>query len=102
MARSRLDLHEELCKILGSRFVYFQAPESVKMSYPCIRYSKDKADLTYADDSRYLKQNRYTITIIDKNPDSEIPDRLEELQYCSHDRNYVADNLNHFVYELYY
>ena len=29
----RLKLHEELCDILGSRNVYFQPPETVKMKY---------------------------------------------------------------------
>lgn len=102
MALSRLDLHEELCRILGSRNVYFKAPESIKMEYPCIIYSKSKSDIIRADDIKYLSRNKYTVTIIDKNPDSDIPNRLEEFPYCSSDRNYVADNLNHFVYELYY
>ena len=36
----RLQLHEELCSVLGSRNVYFQPPETIKLTYPCIIYSK--------------------------------------------------------------
>lgn len=40
--------------------------------------------------------------VIDKNPDSIIADKVESLKMCSFDRHYTADNLNHFVYNLYY
>ncbi len=102
MALSRLDLHEILCEILGSCYVYFQPPESIKLNYPCIVYSKEQKNASHADDRKYITKNRYTVTIIDRNPDSDLPDKLEELPYCSSDRNFVADNLNHFVYSLYY
>ena len=31
----RLELHEALCEVLGSRNVYFQPPDNVTMRYPC-------------------------------------------------------------------
>lgn len=55
---SRIDLHEELRAILGSGFVYFQPPESVKMIYPCIVYALDLMDMKYADDRPYLNAKR--------------------------------------------
>lgn len=100
--KRRLELHEKLCEILGSRNVYFQPPESLKMVYPCIRYQRDKNDVLHADNVKYQKRGIYTITVIDKNPDSDIPDKIEDLLYCSSDRNYTADNLNHFVYKIYF
>jgi hypothetical protein len=42
------------------------------------------------------------ITVIDANPDSEIPGRIASLSMCIFDRAYRADNLNHDVYQLYY
>lgn len=99
---SRIELHEELKAILGSGFVYFQPPESVKMSYPCIVYGIDGMDIKRADDRPYLTAKRYSITIIDKDPDSVIPDRLLTLPYCSFDRCYTSDNLNHWVFTLYF
>lgn len=82
--------------------VYFQPPETVKMTYPCIVYTLDRIDTRYANDKPYLHDRAYTITIIDKNPDSEIPDRVSELPMCSFTRKFTNDNLNHFVFRLYY
>lgn len=100
---SRLELHEELCEILGSRNVYFQPPESVKMTYPCIRYDLSAVDQRHADDKTYYSSRRYEIIVIDRDPDSEIPFAvLDSFQMSRFDRKYTADNLNHFVITLYY
>lgn len=99
----RLKLHEEFYTILGTMNVYFQPPSSVKMKYPCIRYKKAKPDLKRANDKIYGKTNRYEVTVIDYDPDSNIPDKiLEHFQMCSWDREYSSDNLNHTVLTLYY
>lgn len=100
--RSRLDLHEILKKILGSDYVYFQSPESVKMIYPCIKYSVDQIDTKYANDESYLNKKRYQIIFISKDPDSVIPMEILNLPMCGFDRFYVADNLNHWTFTLYY
>lgn len=100
---SRLNLHEELCVLLGSRSVYFQPPSSVRMNYPCIKYSLSGIDTKPANDANYNSINRYELTVIDSNPDSDIHVRiLNHFQMCRFDRPYVADNLNHFVLTLYY
>lgn len=99
---NRIELHEKLKVILGSDFVYFQPPESVKMTYPCIVYALDSVDTKYADDKPYLNERRYSVTIIDKDPDSIIPDKLLVLPMCSFNRMYTADNLNHWVFTLYF
>ena len=99
---NRLDLHEMLCNILGSRNVYYQPPESVKMEYPAITYSKTNIPVTYANGSVYSKNTCYEIIVIDKKPDNEVINKLLELSYCSYDRSYKADNLNHDVLTLYY
>ena len=38
--KTRLELQNKLEELLGFRHVYYQPPESVKMEYPAIRYSK--------------------------------------------------------------
>ena len=79
--RSRLRLHEELVNILGSRYVYFQPPESIKLNYPCIIYERYDISNTFADDDVYLDPRQYRITVVDKNPDSEIGKILKNV--CS-------------------
>ena len=100
---SRLKLHEELCELLGSRCVYFNPPESVKIKYPCIIYSIDGMDINHANDRIYKNKTRYSITVIDDDPDSDIYRTiLAHFQMCSFDRSYISENLNHFVLTLYY
>ena len=102
MAR-RLQLHEELCSILGSRNVYFQPPESVKLQYDCIVYKISNRDDLRANDHRYRNLVAYEVTFIYRDPDSEMPDRLlRHFTYTSNARHFTVDNLHHDVFTLYY
>lgn len=99
---SRLELQSKLEELLGSRNVYYQPPESVKMSYPAIRYSKKDIDSTHADDINYLNNTSYEIIVIDKDPDNEVINKILELPYSSYDRPYKSNNLYHDVLTLYF
>lgn len=99
---SRFELQAKLEKLLGSKNVYYQPPESLKMNYPAIVYSKSRIDTRKANNSTYSRNTRYDITVIDKLPDNPVIDKLMELPYCSYDRLYKADNLNHDVLTLYF
>lgn len=99
---SRLDLQTTLETILGSRNVYFQPPESVKLKYPAIVYSRNDIMNQFADDSVYSQSHAYQIIVIDKNPDSPIVDKVSKLPRCSFDRHYASDGLNHDVFRIYY
>jgi hypothetical protein len=83
--------------------VYFQPPESIKLEYPCIIYQLEYIFTRRADNGVYTRQRRYEITIIDKNPDSELPDRLIDILPNVSNRNYFAnDGLYHTVFSLYW
>lgn len=98
----RLNLQTELETILGSRNVYFQPPSSVRMQYPAIIYSRKDIEKRSANDGAYQKLPSYEVILIDKNPDSKFVDKILELPYCSFDRHYESDNLNHDVFTLYH
>lgn len=98
----RLDLHFILCDILGSDHAYFQPPESVKLKFPCFIYNLDDMDMKYADDGVYSHKRRYSIIYIDKDPDSMTHEKLLKMPYCTFGRFYSADNMNHWVYNLYF
>lgn len=102
MPRPRLELHEILCDILGSRNCYFSPPASLHMKFPCIRYDITAFDTDKADNINYRLSNRYTLTYIDKDVDSDTPYQLLQLPYCSLDRTYAIDNMKHWVFTLYY
>lgn len=99
---NRLKLHELLCEVLGSRQVYFQPPESVKMKYPAIVYSRNSIGNEHANDGVYIQSPSYAVTVIDKNPDSEIVEKISRLPMCRFDRHFTADNLNHDTFTIYY
>lgn len=98
--RSRLGLDEILRSIAPN--VYFQPPETIKIKYPCIVYSLDDVDIDYADNLPYMITKRYQLTVIDKDPDSLIRDRVAILPSCIFSRSFTSDNLNHYVFQIYY
>jgi len=97
-------LHELLLSLMpeGSKNVYFQPPPSLQMLYPCIRYQRDDIRVQYADNVQYKGKKRYLLTIITKDVDSEIPSTVAKLPYCSFDRFFTTESLNHDVFNLYF
>lgn len=103
MMSNRLKLHEELVSILGTGNVYFQPPETIKMKYPCIVYDKENINTVFADDKPYKNRVRYSVTVIDKNAESEFAEKiLSHFPLCSYSRHYTSDNLHHDSLILYY
>lgn len=98
----RLELQTLLETILGSPNVYFQPPNNLHMNYPSIVYQRDDYSVKYADDHPYNRRARFQVTVIDRDPDSLIPDKVAELPLCSFDRFFIADNLNHSVFNLFF
>lgn len=88
--------------MLGSRNVYFQPPESIKMSYPAIVYSIDDIENAHADDSVYLSLKCYSVTLIDKNPDSAYLDLMAKMPKIRFSRYFSSENLNHWNFSLYF
>lgn len=82
--------------------MYFQPPESVKIEYPCIIYSLDDIRTLHADNQLYKTHHRYSVIVVTRNPDDALIDTILDFDFCSFNRYYVADNLHHYVYEIYY
>ena len=99
--KTRLELQSVLEGILGSKNVYFQPPTGLSMKYPAIVYSRNRIDNRHANNGVYHQNNSYQVIVIDKNPDTAFLVPLLGLPYCSFDRFYTADNLNHWVFTLY-
>ena len=98
----RQTLQQLLEDLLGSENVYFQPPASLRMRYPCIVYSRDRINSTFADNQTYSARTRYQVTYIDQDPDSSIPNQIADLPLCTHSNFFTADNLNHDVFTLYF
>lgn len=72
------------------------------MQYPAIVYRKDGVDAAFADNIPYRRYHRYLVTVIDRSPTSDIPDKVGQLPMNRFSRAFVAKNLNHDVFVLYY
>lgn len=99
---SRLDLQTKFEELLGSKNVYYQPPESLKMEYPCIRYSRSNISSKYADNMKYSNFTRYQAIVIDRKPDNKVIEKILDLPHTAFDQHYTKDNLNHDVITIYF
>lgn len=98
----RLQLQALLETMVKPENVYFQPPSSHVIRYPAIVYERDAIDSEYASNTPYSLKTRYQVTVIDKDPDSEIVDKISRLPLCRFARHFASDNLNHDVFNLYF
>lgn len=101
MARPRIELQRLLEQTVGEGVhVYFQAP--TRLVFPCVKYERSDIDIMHADNKPYALQNRYTLTVIYRDPDSDLPDKIAMLPSCKHAEKFVNDNLHHDVFTIYF
>lgn len=89
-------------ELLKSKNVYFQPPPTIRLNYPAIIYELDGIDSAHANDKVYNIEKRYSITLIDANPNSKFINKLAYLPKCRFSRHFKSDNLNHYIFILYY
>ena len=97
-----MKLQKILEEILGSKNVYFQPPENFKLKYPCIIYEIAGGLRTPADNIKYFYYQGYSVTYITKDPDSEIPDKILDMDFVQPERMFVTENLYHHVFFIYF
>ena len=99
----RTDLQQILENCLGSEYVYFQPPENLKIQgYPAIIYSTDDIYKKSANNKPYLKYRQYQVTVISKNPDDNILEKISDLPLCDYSRHFAQNNLYHDIFNIYY
>lgn len=101
-AKTRESLQCLLEKTINSNQVYFQPPASMRIKYPCIVYELEDLTPVYADDLTYLSHNSYQITLMTHDPDDCAKKKIASLPMVRFSRYFSVDNLNHYVYIMYY
>jgi len=94
------DLQSILSSIPGVKKAYFQPPEGTALVYPCIVFERSRIMTKFADNNPYNLSKLYTITVMDKNPDSSISAAVASLSGVSFDRAFKVSNLNHDVFTI--
>lgn len=123
----RLELHNMICDKLASldrwdwdpfnfdtddvetairkyaeRRVHYQPSSNTQLIYPCIVYKLDDMPVMHANNLPYHWDHAYVLTVIDRDPESVFREKIAELPMCKFQRFFVADNLNHYVFKIYY
>ena len=101
----RSQFHEILEGIIGAplaEHVYFQPGSDDTMQYPCIVYERDNDSVKHADNIPYRMTQRYQVTYIDTDPDSDVVDKLRALPLSAFNRHFTTSGLNHDVFVIYY
>lgn len=101
MANTREELQTLLETILGSDQVYYQPPQSIRMSYPAIIYELADIKSIHAENLPYIVTRKYSVKLVTRDPDSAVVGVLSRLPKTRFDRHFVSDNLNHFVFNIY-
>lgn len=122
----RIDMHEAICQKLEEmglylwdpfnfeeddtetlirerirKRVYYQPSASVRLEYPCVIYKLEDMPIVHANNLPYHWDHVYQVTVIDRDPESAIREKIAELPTCRFVRPYIADNLYHFVFRVY-
>lgn len=82
--------------------IYFQPPDGFQMEYPCIVYTLSKIESEFSDNIPYLQNSRYTITVMDQDPDSNITKEIAKLPLSRHERHFVVAQLHHDIFNVYF
>ena len=81
--------------------VYYQPPTGYVLQYPCIVFEGNERPTKFANNRPYGWVNTYTITYISNDADDPILDSIGMMPHCKFDRQFVNDNLYHYVYHIY-
>lgn len=99
----RLELQKELVELLGSKQVYYDPPETLKLKYPCFLYQSDIPYDVKANNHSYMYVKRYSVTYINSNPDNDMTARLlNHFGHISAGNPYTSDSLHHYPFDIYY
>lgn len=83
--------------------VYYEPPTGQQIKYPCIIYRRGNLNRKRANGKIYGYNVQFELTLISKKTEeNDMFDQLLNLDYCSFDRHYTSDNLNHDSFSLYF
>lgn len=101
---TRLTLQQKLSDIFETSNVYFNPPETLKLNYPCVIYSRENGRSLRADNISYIFKLKYQIMYIGKdvNPEALIKKAMISFKTIEYDRHYFSNGLSYDVFNLYW
>ncbi|MCI9293208.1 MAG: hypothetical protein HFF01_03235 [Erysipelotrichaceae bacterium] len=99
---NRQALQVELEKLLGSSNVFDHSTMSTEMQYPAIVYQRHGVNRTFANNTVYGQSYLYEITVIHRDLDNEIVEKMLHMPSFTFDRQYITNDLIYDVFILKY
>lgn len=105
MAQSQLEqssqeLQVKFEELLESRNVYYNPPADMHMEYDAIVFKRSRINNTFANNGVYRQLYAYEVTVITRDPDAPIVEKISRLPRCTFDRTFVTDNLYHNTFTI--
>lgn len=82
--------------------VKYQPGPSVTLAYPAIVYKLNEMPGNWANNFPYHWEHRYEVQVIDRKADSPLRERIMALPMCRFRSAYTAENLYHYVFDIFY
>lgn len=101
----RQDFHAILVSLYESGVkpcVKYQPGPSVTLTYPAIVYKLNDIPSNWANNNPYHWDHKYEVTVIDRDPDSSLREKVVALPMCRFKTAFASENLHHFVFDIYY
>lgn len=92
---------ESLLKLQGTNNVYYQPPSGEKMDYPAIVYTIIDISNTHANNAIYKQDVGYSITVLDKSPNSIIVQNVSKLATIKFNRAFKSSGIYHTLFTIY-
>lgn len=103
MARSLTEMQAEYAVIPGVTEAYYQDPGDSSMLPPYIMIERTApSNVRHADNIMYNLYKQYTVTVVVRDPRSEIPDLVEALPFTRLDRVFRLNGLHHFAFSVFF
>lgn len=101
MGRSRLDFQRKLRTY--APYAHYMRPLGNHMQYPCFVYKHIAPKQVRADNRNYLTINGYEVLYISETENEAIIEEMTEaFGNCSAGIPYIADDLFHYPFTIYY
>lgn len=97
----RKDFHKKLEQAFGCK-CYFQPPETLKLTYPCVVYAFERFDTRRANNLNYIINERYKISFLHKDADNgTVKQVMRKFEKIAHVQHYITNGVYNDVYFIY-
>lgn len=101
LERSSQELQTKFEELLESKNVYYNPPASMHMDYDAIVFKRSRINNNFANNGVYRQLHAYEVTVITRDPDALIIEKISKLPRCTFDRPFVSDKLYHNVFTIF-